>query len=66
VRSTGIFSNPSTTEPNGVSELRLAPHRATVLTTSLGTLRLKEGSGSPKPSRRSPTHFRSPTPARSG
>jgi hypothetical protein len=28
-----IFNNGSTTEPNGVSELNLAPHRATVLTT---------------------------------
>jgi hypothetical protein len=27
------FNNGSTTEPNGVSELGLAPHRATVLTT---------------------------------
>jgi hypothetical protein len=27
-----IFNNGNTTEPNGVSELSLAPHRATVLT----------------------------------
>jgi hypothetical protein len=33
VRYIVIFNNGSTTEPNGVSELGLAPHRATVLTT---------------------------------
>jgi hypothetical protein len=33
VRYIVIFDNGSTTEPNGVSELGLAPHRATVLTT---------------------------------
>jgi hypothetical protein len=34
VRYIVIFNNGSPTEPNGVSELSLAPHRATVLTTS--------------------------------
>jgi hypothetical protein len=33
VRYIVIFNNGSTTEPNGVSELSLTPHRATVLTT---------------------------------
>jgi hypothetical protein len=33
VRYIAIFNNGSPTEPNGVSELGLAPHRATVLTT---------------------------------
>jgi hypothetical protein len=33
VRYVVIFNNGSPTEPNGVSELGLAPHRATVLTT---------------------------------
>ena len=33
VRYIVIFNNGSPTEPNGVSELGLAPHRATVLTT---------------------------------
>jgi hypothetical protein len=33
VRYIVIFNNGSLTEPNGVSELSLAPHRATVLTT---------------------------------
>jgi hypothetical protein len=32
VRYIVIFNNGSPTEPNGVSELSLAPHRATVLT----------------------------------
>jgi hypothetical protein len=39
VRYVVIYNNGSPTEPNGVSELGLAPHRVTVLTTS--TLRLK-------------------------
>jgi hypothetical protein len=34
VRYVVIFNNGSTTEPNGVSELSLAPHRTTVLTTN--------------------------------
>jgi hypothetical protein len=33
VRYIVIFNNGSTTEPNGVSELSLAPHRVTMLTT---------------------------------
>jgi hypothetical protein len=33
VRYIAIFNNGSTTEPNGVSKLGVAPHRATVLTT---------------------------------
>jgi hypothetical protein len=33
VRYVVIFNNGSPTEPNGVSELSLAPHRAAVLTT---------------------------------
>jgi hypothetical protein len=33
VRYIANFNNGSTTGPNGVSELCLAPHRATVLTT---------------------------------
>jgi hypothetical protein len=33
VRYVVFFYNGSPTEPNGVSELGLAPHRATVLTT---------------------------------
>ena len=33
VRYIVIFNNGSPTEPNGVSELGLAPHRATMLTT---------------------------------
>ena len=41
VRYIVIFNNGSPTEPNGVSELSLAPHRATVLTILLSTLRLK-------------------------
>jgi hypothetical protein len=51
VRYIVIFNNGSTTEPNGVSELSLAPHRATVLTTKHPPpiyLLLKEGSESPK------------------
>jgi hypothetical protein len=35
VRYIVIFNNGSTTGPNGVSELGLAPHRATVLTNKL-------------------------------
>jgi hypothetical protein len=34
VRYIVIFNNGSTTGPNGVSELSLAPHRATVLTNT--------------------------------
>ena len=33
VRYIVIFNNGSPTEPNGVSELSLAPHRVTMLTT---------------------------------
>jgi hypothetical protein len=33
VRYIVIFNNGSTTEPNGVSELSLAPHGVTLLTT---------------------------------
>jgi hypothetical protein len=33
VRYIVIFNNGSPTEPSGVNELSLAPHRATVLTT---------------------------------
>ena len=33
VRYIVIFNNGSPTEPNGVSELGLAPHRVTMLTT---------------------------------
>jgi hypothetical protein len=33
VRYIVIFNNGSTTEPNGASELGLAPHRARMLTT---------------------------------
>ena len=41
VRYIVIFNNGSTTEPNGVSELSLAPHRVTVLTILLSTPQLK-------------------------
>jgi hypothetical protein len=34
VRYIVIFNSGSTTEPNGASELSLAPHRATMLTTT--------------------------------
>jgi hypothetical protein len=37
-----IFNNGSTTEPNGVSELGLAPHRATVLTTKHSSAERRE------------------------
>jgi hypothetical protein len=41
VRYIVIFNNGSPTEPNGVSELSLAPHRSTVLTVLLSTPQLK-------------------------
>ncbi len=41
VRYIVIFNNGSPTEPNGVSELSLAPHRATVLSILLSTPQLK-------------------------
>jgi hypothetical protein len=45
VRYVVVFNNGGTTEPNGVSELSLAPHRAHSAYALLSTLRLKEGSG---------------------
>jgi hypothetical protein len=56
------FNNGSSTEPNGVSELGLAPHRVTMLATKHPPAERRERESETMPPF---THFRSPTPARS-
>jgi hypothetical protein len=63
VRYIVIFNNGSTTEPNGVSELSLAPHGVAVITTKHSPAERREREPEAMPPF---THFRSPTPARSG